>query len=294
MIPVELGSALPKATLVNQDGRFVELDRAFLGQDDADLVRLHALSRPYALPRDQREIRVFAGALGSRAGSPWSRSRSIPRTIRRRCCARYGAAYGADPAIWSLLTGTGSSDHSACSTIPYQLAAPLARAIFYTTTSSSSSHPQAAWLRRRDGRLGSRRRPWRRRDRSPVCRAIRSSASSSRSSPASSRFAAAASSPASCCSNSRSSPSRAARHRRACGGSHASSGPKLCYRRNGVEGPLGCVAIRGGKLMAAPRKPSNPQPQSRRNSWSVPSSSTARRYITMPCASRATTPMPAI
>ena len=108
VIPVELGSPLPKATLVNQDGRIVELDRAFLGKTTLiafvftrcpDRTLCPAISGKFAYLQAHLDPRRFA-LVEITLDPPYD----SPAVLRR-----YGASYGADPAIWSLLTGTGSS-----------------------------------------------------------------------------------------------------------------------------------------------------------------------------------------
>jgi protein SCO1/2 len=108
VIPIELGSPLPKATLVNQDGRIVELDRAFLGKTTLiafvftrcpDRTLCPAISGKFAYLQARLDPHRFA-LVEISLDPPYD----SPAVLRR-----YGAGYGADPAIWSLLTGTGSS-----------------------------------------------------------------------------------------------------------------------------------------------------------------------------------------
>ncbi len=108
VIPVELGSPLPKATLVNQDGGIVELDRAFAGKTTLvtfvftrcpDRTLCPAISGKFAYLQSRLDPRRFA-LVEITLDPPYD----SPAVLRR-----YGAAYGANPAIWSLLTGTGTS-----------------------------------------------------------------------------------------------------------------------------------------------------------------------------------------
>ncbi len=108
VIPIELGSPLPKATLVNQDGRIVELDRAFAGKTTLvafvftrcpDRTLCPAISGKFAYLQSRLDPRRFA-LVEITLDPPYD----SPAVLRR-----YGAAYGANPAIWSLLTGTGTS-----------------------------------------------------------------------------------------------------------------------------------------------------------------------------------------
>lgn len=108
VIPLELGSPLPKATLVNQEGRIVELDRAFAGKTTLiafiftrcpDRTLCPAISGKFAYLQSHLDARRFA-LVEITLDPPYD----SPAVLRR-----YGTAYGADPAMWSLLTGTGST-----------------------------------------------------------------------------------------------------------------------------------------------------------------------------------------
>lgn len=108
VIPIELGSPLPPATLVNQDGRAVELDRAFLGRTMLiafifsrcpDRTLCPAISGKFAYLQAHLDPKRFALAEIT-LDPPYD----SPAVLRR-----YGATYGADAAIWSLLTGSGST-----------------------------------------------------------------------------------------------------------------------------------------------------------------------------------------
>ena len=108
VIPVELGSPLPVARLVNQAGRLVELDRAFLGKTTLlafvftrcpDRTLCPAISGKFAYLQAHLDPHRFA-LVEITLDPPYD----SPAVLRR-----YGATYGADPAMWSLLTGTGST-----------------------------------------------------------------------------------------------------------------------------------------------------------------------------------------
>ncbi len=108
VIPVELGSPLPPARLVDQDGRIVELDRAFLGKTTLiafvfsrcpDRTLCPAISGKFAYLQAHLDPARFA-LVEITLDPPYD----SPAVLRR-----YGAAYAADPRIWSLLTGNGST-----------------------------------------------------------------------------------------------------------------------------------------------------------------------------------------
>lgn len=108
VIAVDAGSPLPAADLVDQDGRLVHLDRAFLGKTvlltfvftrcpDRELCP--AISGKYAYLQghiDRSRIALIEITLDPPYDSP-------------AVLKRYGAQYGADPAVWTLLTGKGST-----------------------------------------------------------------------------------------------------------------------------------------------------------------------------------------
>lgn len=108
VIPLELGSRLPRATLVDQTGRAVRLDRAFSGKTTLisfvftrcpDRTLCPAISGKYAYLQAHLDPARFA--LIEITLDP---SYDSPVVLRD-----YGATYGADPRMWSLLTGTGST-----------------------------------------------------------------------------------------------------------------------------------------------------------------------------------------
>ena len=106
---MRLGGTLPAGTLVDQDGRIVQLAQAFRGQDAAAFVHLHALSGSDALPGHQREVRVSPAAVSMPGDSHLPRSRSIHSTTRLRSCAITRPPTAREPRSWTLLTGTGST-----------------------------------------------------------------------------------------------------------------------------------------------------------------------------------------
>lgn len=108
VIPVELGSRLPAARLVDQAGRVVELDRAFRGKTTLlsfvftrcpDRTLCPAISGKYAYLQSRVDPQRFA-LVEITLDPPYD----SPEILRK-----YGASYGADPAVWSLLTGKGST-----------------------------------------------------------------------------------------------------------------------------------------------------------------------------------------
>ncbi|HEY9086252.1 MAG TPA: SCO family protein [Candidatus Tyrphobacter sp.] len=108
VLSVDIGSPLPAARLVDQAGRIVALQRAFNGKTlllsfiftrcpDRDLCP--AISGKYAYVQSRLDPAHFALAeitLDPPYDSP-------------RVLADYGRNYGANPAMWSLLTGEGST-----------------------------------------------------------------------------------------------------------------------------------------------------------------------------------------
>ncbi|HUY41143.1 MAG TPA: SCO family protein [Candidatus Dormibacteraeota bacterium] len=108
VIPVDIGSALPSALLVDQSGRLISLQRAFAGKTlllsfvftrcpDRDLCP--AISGKFAYLQSHLDPARFALAeitLDPPYDSP-------------RVLAEYGRTFGQNAAIWSLLTGRGST-----------------------------------------------------------------------------------------------------------------------------------------------------------------------------------------
>jgi protein SCO1/2 len=108
VIPVELGSPLPAARFVNQDGRIVDLERSFLGKTTLiafifsrcpDRTLCPAISGKFAYLQGHLDPARFA-LVEITLDPPYD----SPAVLRR-----YAAEYGANPAIWSLLTGKGST-----------------------------------------------------------------------------------------------------------------------------------------------------------------------------------------
>ncbi len=106
--PVELGSSLPPAELVDQNGRILQLDRAFRDRTlllsfiftrCPDRTLCPAISGKFAYL--QRHLDAARFALAEITLDPQYDS---PAELRA-----YGAAYGAKAESWSLLTGTGST-----------------------------------------------------------------------------------------------------------------------------------------------------------------------------------------
>jgi protein SCO1 len=108
VIPVELGSGLPAATLVDQDAHVVQLDRSFRHKTlllsfmftrCPDRTLCPAISAKFAALQQRLDGKRFA--LAEITLDPQYDSPAVLR--------RYGDAYGADARIWKLLTGTGST-----------------------------------------------------------------------------------------------------------------------------------------------------------------------------------------
>ena len=108
VIPIELGSPLPAARLVDQNARIVELDRAFAGRTTLiafvfsrcpDRTLCPAISGKFAYLQAHLDPTRFA-LVEITLDPPYD----SPAVLRR-----YGTSYGANPAMWSLLTGKGST-----------------------------------------------------------------------------------------------------------------------------------------------------------------------------------------
>jgi cytochrome oxidase Cu insertion factor (SCO1/SenC/PrrC family) len=108
VLPVDINSRLPSAQLVDDNGRLIELDRAFGGKTVLlsfvftrcpDRTLCPAISGKFAYMQHRLDARRFA--LVEVTLDPPYDSPSVLRA--------YGANYGANPAIWTLLTGKGST-----------------------------------------------------------------------------------------------------------------------------------------------------------------------------------------
>jgi protein SCO1 len=107
VIPVDLGSALPKAQLVDQNGQIVQLDRAFRDKTlllsfiftrCPDRTLCPAISGKFAFLQAHLDPKRFA--LAEITLDPQYDSPAVLRN--------YGAEYGAQAGSWTFLTGTGS------------------------------------------------------------------------------------------------------------------------------------------------------------------------------------------
>jgi protein SCO1/2 len=106
--PVDIGTQLPDATLVDQDGKLVSLRSAFKGKTvllsfvftrcpDTDVCI--AISTKYTQLERALDPKHFA-LVEITLDPPYD----SPAVLRR-----YGAQYQRDPRIWTMLTGTGST-----------------------------------------------------------------------------------------------------------------------------------------------------------------------------------------
>lgn len=107
-VPIDLGGTLPSAQLVDQNGRLIDLSRAFAGKTlllsfmftrCPDRTLCPAISGKFAYMQSRLDPRRFA--LAEITLDPPYDSPAVLHT--------YGAAYGARPQRWSLLTGTGTT-----------------------------------------------------------------------------------------------------------------------------------------------------------------------------------------
>jgi protein SCO1 len=108
VIPVELGSTLPDIELVDQDGNLVRLARSFAGKTllvtfvftrCPDRTLCPAISGKFAYLQahlDPKKFALIEITLDPQYDSP-------------PVLKRYGAQFGASPAMWALLTGKGST-----------------------------------------------------------------------------------------------------------------------------------------------------------------------------------------
>jgi cytochrome oxidase Cu insertion factor (SCO1/SenC/PrrC family) len=108
VIPVQLGGTLPAGTLVDQNGRVVQLAQAFRGKTlllsfvftrCPDRTLCPAISAKFAYLQQQLDAKRFA--LAEITLDPQYDSPAVLRN--------YAAAYGARSGSWTLLTGTGST-----------------------------------------------------------------------------------------------------------------------------------------------------------------------------------------
>jgi cytochrome oxidase Cu insertion factor (SCO1/SenC/PrrC family) len=108
VVPVQLGARLPSATLVDQQERALALDRAFNGKTlllsfvftrCPDRTLCPAISAKFGYLQQRLDPQRFA--LAEVSLDPQYDSPAVLR--------KYGAAYGARPESWLLLTGTGST-----------------------------------------------------------------------------------------------------------------------------------------------------------------------------------------
>ena len=106
--PVDVGKKLPTATLVDQNGRQIDLSRAFAGKvvllsfvftRCPDINLCPAISGKYAYMQSHLDPTRFA-LVEITLDPPYD----SPAVLRD-----YGRQYGENPQIWRLLTGTGST-----------------------------------------------------------------------------------------------------------------------------------------------------------------------------------------
>jgi cytochrome oxidase Cu insertion factor (SCO1/SenC/PrrC family) len=115
VIPIELGSTLPAVELVTQDGTALQLDRAFAGKTllltfiftrCPDRTLCPAISGKFAYLQSHLDPKRFA-LIEITLDPPYD----SPAALQR-----YGAQYGANPAIWTMFTGKGSTVQHALNT----------------------------------------------------------------------------------------------------------------------------------------------------------------------------------
>jgi cytochrome oxidase Cu insertion factor (SCO1/SenC/PrrC family) len=108
VVPLELGGTLPAVELVDQDGKLVRLDRAFAGKTVLlsfvftrcpDRTLCPAISGKYAYLQSHLDPKRFA-LVEITLDPPYD----SPPVLRA-----YAAQYGANPAMWTMLTGKGST-----------------------------------------------------------------------------------------------------------------------------------------------------------------------------------------
>jgi protein SCO1/2 len=107
-IPVDLNGTLPSALMIDQNGKLVHLDRAFLGKTTLlsfvftrcpDRNLCPAISGKYAYLQSHLDPKRFA-LVEITLDPPYD----SPAVLHE-----YGGTYGADARMWTLLTGTGST-----------------------------------------------------------------------------------------------------------------------------------------------------------------------------------------
>lgn len=108
VLPVQLGTPLPRALLVDQDARPLQLQTAFAGRTTLlsfvftrcpDRTLCPAISGKFAYLQAHLDPKRFA-LVEITLDPPFD----SPAVLRN-----YAASYGANPAIWTMLTGTGST-----------------------------------------------------------------------------------------------------------------------------------------------------------------------------------------
>jgi cytochrome oxidase Cu insertion factor (SCO1/SenC/PrrC family) len=108
VLPLELGSPMPAARLVDSGGRILELERAFRGKTVLlsfvftrcpDRTLCPAISGKFAYLQTRLDPARFA-LVEITLDPPYD----SPAVLHA-----YGARYGANPAIWTLLTGDGTT-----------------------------------------------------------------------------------------------------------------------------------------------------------------------------------------
>ncbi|MBV8491658.1 MAG: SCO family protein [Candidatus Eremiobacteraeota bacterium] len=108
VIPVDVGGPLPSAELVDQNGKLLQLDRAFAGKTVVlsfvftrcpDRTLCPAISGKFAYMQSHLDPAKFA-LVEITLDPPYD----SPAILQR-----YGAQYGAQPRVWTLLTGKGST-----------------------------------------------------------------------------------------------------------------------------------------------------------------------------------------
>jgi cytochrome oxidase Cu insertion factor (SCO1/SenC/PrrC family) len=108
VLPVQLGTRLPRAVLIDQDGHPLQLQSAFTGRTTLlsfvftrcpDRTLCPAISGKFAYLQAHLDPHKFA-LVEITLDPPYD----SPEVLRQ-----YGSMYGANPAVWTLLTGTGST-----------------------------------------------------------------------------------------------------------------------------------------------------------------------------------------